>query len=245
MSVTLASQKGPHNDIGVANLKEGSRSSEEPKKLEAKEETTEKQPASKGAAILDPRDKELETLRKSLQEEKNRAEQYLNSLKYLKAEFENYQKRNAKEMDELVKRGSERLAGKLLGIVDDFERTINASRAIGEQSKLLTGVEMILKELQKTLKSEGVVKIEAIGKKFDPQLHESVAVIQTSDCPPGTVVEEVRPGYMFDGIVIRPSMVTVANAPEKRSSLKSEGEEKSRATPEKDKGAEEETASEG
>ena len=241
---TLATQKDQHSATGKDKLKEVSKPAEESRKLDARESVTEKQTASPKEANADLGEKELETLKKSLQEEKNKAEQYLNSLKYLKAEFENYQKRNAKEMDELVKRGSERLARKLLGIVDDFERTINASKVIGDQSKLLAGVEMILKELLKTLRSEGIVKIEAVGKKFDPQLHESVAVSQTSNCPPGTIVEELRPGYMFDGRVIRPSMVTVANAPEKQSSLKTKSEEKVGDMSEKNAGTEEETASE-
>ena len=239
--MTLASQKDQHAATSKDKLKEVGKPAEVPKKLET---TTDRQIASPKAATADPRDKELETLRKSLQEEKDRAEQYLNSLKYLKAEFENYQKRTAKEMDELVKRGSEKLARKLLGIVDDFERTINASKAIGEQSKLLVGVEMILKEFVKTLKSEGIVKIDAIGKKFDPQIHESVAVIQTSDCPPGTVIEEVRPGYMFDGRVIRPSMVTVANTPEKHGSPNNESGEKDKDTTENNRKTEDETANE-
>lgn len=233
----MSSQKDQHGATGKEKLKEISKPSEESRKQDAHEAVTDKQTASPKAANADPRERELETLKESLQEEKNRAEEYLNSLKYLKAEFENYQKRTVKEMDELVRRGSERLARKLLGIVDDFERTIKAGKAIGDQSKLLAGVEMILKELLKTLRSEGIVRMEAVGKKFDPQLHESVAVSQTSNCPPGTVVEELRPGYMFDGRVIRPSMVTVASAPEKKSNPRSGSEEKS-------VGTEEETASE-
>jgi molecular chaperone GrpE len=240
----LASQKDQHDALGKEKPKEVSRPAEESKKLETREAMTEKQSQAMKPGSVDLKEKELDTLRKSLQEEKNRAEQYLNSLKYLKAEFENYQKRTAKEMDELVRRGSERLAGKLLGIVDDFERTIKASKAVADQSKLLAGVEMILKELLKTLRSEGIVKIDAVGKKFDPQLHESVAVSLTSNCPPGTVVEEVRPGYMFDGRVIRPSMVTVANVPEKKSSPKNDREEKREEGSKNSERTEEETDSE-
>ncbi|WXG46348.1 MAG: nucleotide exchange factor GrpE [Candidatus Atabeyarchaeum deiterrae] len=166
-------------------------------------------------ATEDPKEKQIEALRKSLDEEKKKSEQYLTSLKYLRAELENYQKRTARDMDELVKRGSERLAGKLLGIVDDLERTINASKAIGESSKLISGIEMILKELLKILKSEGIVKIEAVGRKFTPELHEAVTVTKTDKCPVDTVIEEVRAGYKFDDRVLRPSMVVVSCLPEK------------------------------
>jgi molecular chaperone GrpE len=174
--------------------------------------------------VEEPSERKLEELKKSLEAEKGKAEQYLTSLKYLKAEFENYQKRTMKEMDELGKRGSERLAGKLLGVVDDFERTINASKAVPEPKKLLSGIEMILNELLKILKSEGIVRIEAIGKKFDPELHEAVAVVQTDKYPADTVVEEQRVGYMFDGRVLRPSMVVVAKPPEKCSDTENESD---------------------
>lgn len=222
----MSSHRDDHSTTSKEKIKEGIKAAEGSKKPEAGEPITGKQSGPQEAATVESKEKELEMLQKSLQEEKNRAEQYLTSLKYLKAEFENYQKRIAKDMDELVKRGSERLARKLLGIIDDFERTINASKAVGDQSKLLTGVEMILKELLKVLKSEGIVKIEAIGKKFDPGLHEAVMVTQTDKCPPDTVVEELRAGYKFEGRVLRPSMVAVANLPEKQSSPATESKEK-------------------
>nr|MDO8099584.1 nucleotide exchange factor GrpE [Candidatus Njordarchaeota archaeon] len=190
--------------------------------------------------VEEPHERELEELMKALEEEKNKAEQYLNSLKYLKAEFENYQKRTTKEMDELAKRGSERLARKLLAVVDDFERTIAASKAVAEPKKLLSGVEMILKELLKILKSEGIVKIEALGRKFDPELHEAVAVTRTDKHPADTVIEEQRPGYMFEGRVLRPSMVAVAKPPEKspipEDVCKTSSEEGTETRSDKDKG---------
>jgi molecular chaperone GrpE len=175
--------------------------------------------------VEEPRKKELEDLRKSLEAEKSKAEQYLTSLKYLKAEFENYQKRTMKEMDDLAKRGSERLARKLLGIVDDFERTVKAGKTVPEPKKLLSGIEMILNELLKILKSEGIVRIEAIGKKFDPDLHEAIAVVKTDKYQADTIIEEQKVGYMFEGRVLRPSMVVVAKPPEKRSDAEVKGDE--------------------
>jgi molecular chaperone GrpE len=214
----LASHKDQQSHMAKEKQKEETKATEELGKPETRKRTTESRAESPKAVSIEEKEKDIETLRKSLQEEKNRAEQYLTSLKYLKAEFENYQKRIAKDMDELVKRGSERLARKLLGVLDDFERTIKASKAVGESSKLLTGVEMILKELQKILKGEGIEKIDAVGKKFNPELHEAVMVTKTDKCAADTIVEELRPGYMFDGKVLRPSMVAVAKTPEKQSS---------------------------
>jgi len=190
--------------------------------------------------VEEPREKELDELKKSLEAEKSKAEQYLTSLKYLKAEFENYQKRTMKEMDELARRGSERLARKLLGVVDDFERTIKASKAVSEPKKLLSGIEMILNELLKILKSEGIVKIEAVEKKFDPDIHEAVAVVQTDKYQADTIIEEQKVGYMFEGRVLRPSMVVVARPAEKRSDAENKSgvssEDKNETRSDKDKG---------
>lgn len=213
--ITLSSHKDQKSATVKDKLKEATKGAEESSKSETYQTVAESKPGLAKEAIVE---EEVEALRKSLHDERERAEQYLTSLKYLKAEFENYQKRTAKDMDELVKRGSERLARKLLGVIDDFERTIKASKAVGESSKLLAGVEMILKELQKILKSEGIEKIDAVGKKFNPELHEAVMVTKTDKCAADIIVEELRPGYMFDGRVLRPSMVAVANPPEKQSS---------------------------
>ena len=209
-SIILSSHKEQQSSVGKDKPKERTKEAEEPSKPDARKETAESHAETPKETSIDEKEKEILSLRKSLEEERNKAEQYLTSLKYLKAEFDNYQKRTAKDMDELVERGSERLARKLLNVVDDFETTIKASKAVGESSKLLSGVEMIQREFMKILRSEGIERIDAVGKKFDPELHEAMMVTKTDKCPQDTVVEELRPGYMFDGRVLRPSMVSVA-----------------------------------
>jgi molecular chaperone GrpE len=220
----LSSRKDQQSCTTKDKPKETTKVVQEPDKNEAQKETADLHVETPKGTSIEEKEKEIQALRKSLEEEKNRAEEYLTSLKYLKAEFENYQKRTAKDIDELYKRGSERLARKLLSVVDDFETTIKASKAVGDSSKLLTGVEMILREFMKILRSEGIEKIDSVGKKFNPELHEAVMVTKTDKCPPDTVVEELRPGYMFDGRVLRPSMVSVAN-PIEKTSLTSEDKE--------------------
>lgn len=153
---------------------------------------------------------ELNELRKALKEEHDRAEDYLNKLKYLQADFENYQKRMNKEMLDLVRYGNERLIVKLLNIVDDLERSIKFSKESDNKESLIKGVEMVLKSLKEILKKEGLEEIEAVGKNFDPNLHEAVAHVRTNDYPVNTVIEEIRKGYLLNGKLIRPSMVKVA-----------------------------------
>jgi molecular chaperone GrpE len=220
----MSSHKDQQSGTEKEKQKETTKVAEELTKPETQKVTAESPAETPKGTSIEEKEKEIQALRKSLEEEKNKAEQYLTSLKYLKAEFENYQKRTAKDIDELIKRGSERLARKLLSVIDDFETTIKASKAVGESSKLLSGVEMILRELMKILRSEGIEKIDSIGKKFNPELHEAMMVTKTDKYPPDTVVEELRPGYMFDGRVLRPSMVSVANPVEKSSPASEEKE---------------------
>jgi len=160
-------------------------------------------------------------LEKALELEKQRADEYLNRLKYLQADFENYQKRVKREQEELVKRGSEQLIVKLLGVVDDLERAIEASKSSSDKEVLVSGVEMVLKQLQASLAEEGLSQIEAVGKPLDPELHEAIATVETDQYPENIIVRVLRKGYSLNGKVIRPSMVEVAKKP----AVSTEGEQ--------------------
>ena len=156
---------------------------------------------------------ELDEIRKALEEEKNRAECYLNRLKYLQADFENYKKRMNRDMIELVKYGNEQLISKLLDVVDNLERAVISGKEVKEKEALLDGVEIVLKDLKETLKKEGLEEIGAVGEVFNPNLHDAVDKIETNDYPSNTIVKEIRKGYLFNGKLIRPSKVKVALNP--------------------------------
>jgi len=149
-------------------------------------------------------------LNEALEQEKVRADEYLNRLKYLQADFENYQKRIEREREELVKRGNEELILKLLNVVDDLERAVEASKSPSDKEVLASGVEMVLKQFQATLAEEGLSQIEAVGRPLDPELHEVVTTVETDQCPENIIVRVLRKGYSLNGRVIRPSMVEVA-----------------------------------
>jgi molecular chaperone GrpE len=162
---------------------------------------------------------DVESLKKALEAEKARAEEYLNRLKYLQADFENYIKRVKKDFEAAVKFSSEKLILSLIDVFEDFERVLQACKNSSDKA-LLDGVEMIYKKLGVILESEGVKKIEAIGKIFNPALHEAVGFIETFEHPEGTIINEIRKGYLLGDKVIKPSLVEVAKAPPQKQEVK-------------------------
>jgi molecular chaperone GrpE len=153
---------------------------------------------------------EVETLRKELEKERDRANDYLNRLKYLQADFENYKKRVTKEMNETVKYGNRQLISTLLTVVDELECAVEARKESTDKI-LLKGVEMTLNKLYNILQKEGLVEIETVGKPFDPNKHEAALRVQIDDeKSDGMIVEEIRKGFMLKDMVLRPSLVTVA-----------------------------------
>jgi len=132
---------------------------------------------------------------------------------YLQADFENYKKRMAKQMNDTVKWANEKLVTSLLSVVDEFERAVNANKASKEIEALISGLEMLLNQFKKTLREAGVTEINAVGERFNPRIHEAIDRVETLEYEDGTVLEELRKGYLFHDHCIRPSMVRVAVRP--------------------------------
>jgi molecular chaperone GrpE len=127
----------------------------------------------------------------------------------LYAEFENYKKRVNKDKEEIFKYGNESILYDLLPVIDNLEMALkHAANSVSEG--LVQGVEITLKELQKTLEKFGLSPIEANGKPFDPLVHHAMTQIERDDVDEKTVVEEFRKGYMFRDKVLRPSLVAVS-----------------------------------
>ena len=157
--------------------------------------------------------KRVEELEEALRAERERAETYLRQLKYAKADLENLRKMVKRQVEEAVRSGNERLIRELLVVLDDLELALEAGGKAGDREALMEGVEMVLRKFRKILESEGLKPIEALGRPFNPDLHEAVMRVEDPDRPEGVVVEEVRRGYMLRGKVIRPSMVKVSVNP--------------------------------
>jgi molecular chaperone GrpE len=131
------------------------------------------------------------------------------------ADFENYKKRSAREKEEGIKYANTSLLEKLLPIVDHFELGLEAARSEGEKSPVYSGMNLVLKQLKDFLVENGLQPIEAVGQKFDPNLHEAIAH-EPSDAPEGTVTRQTRRGYRFKDRLLRPSSVAVSKGRQKQ-----------------------------
>lgn len=131
------------------------------------------------------------------------------------ADFENYRKRIERERGETQSRIVAEVARKLLPVVDNLARALDAERSVETQESkefrhFLHGVELISKQLNAVLESLGVQPITAVGERFDPHIHEAVATEASDEYEPDTVTEEITRGYRIGDRLLRPSMVKVA-----------------------------------
>ncbi len=127
------------------------------------------------------------------------------------ADFENYKKRCAREKEEAIKYANSSLLERLVAIVDNFELGLSAAREKGESSPIYAGMSLVLKQLSDFLADNGLQPIEAVGQKFDPNLHEAIAHEPSEEFPEGTVIRQTRRGYRFKDRLLRPSSVVVSS----------------------------------
>lgn len=134
-------------------------------------------------------------------------DEYLEDLKRVAAEFENFRKRAARDQASLVSRAAERLVKELLPVLDDLERALEAAEE-HQEAKLEEGVRLVHRQLADALKREGLVEIATDGK-FDPHVHEAL-LSQPAEAEEGTVLEVLQKGYRLGDRVLRPARVIVA-----------------------------------
>jgi molecular chaperone GrpE len=137
-------------------------------------------------------------------------DEYLDTLQRVKAEFDNYRKRVAREQASLIARAHESLVRQLLPVLDDLERALVAAEQ-HEEAKLEEGVRLVHRQLAELLRKEGLEEIETNGQ-FDPHVHEAL-LSQPSDAEEGSVIDVLQKGYKLGDRVVRPARVIVA-APE-------------------------------
>lgn len=157
-------------------------------------------------------DADLAKAQRLIDEERTRSEDYLNRLKYLQADFENYRRRVDREIRDIEEFSTSGLMRRLLPVLDDLELALATAKNSGNEG-IVEGIGMVQKNLTTALQAEGLKEIEAVGRPFDPALHEAVERV---DAPQGsdkdTVVAEIRKGYILKDKVLRPTMVRVESA---------------------------------
>ena len=127
------------------------------------------------------------------------------------SEFENFRKRTEKEKSTMFDMGAKSVLEKLLPIIDNFERGFAGLSEEQMSDPFVSGMDMVYKQLVKALADMGVEPIEAVGKPFDPNLHNAVMHVEDENLGENTVAQEFQKGYLYHGSVVRHSMVQVAN----------------------------------
>ena len=148
-------------------------------------------------AKKDPKDAQIEELQ--------------DRLKRQMAEFDNFRKRTEKEKAAMYEIGAKDIIEKILPVLDNFERGLAAVPEDEKGSSFAEGIEKIYKQFVKTLEDAGVESIEAVGKQFDPNLHNAVMHVEDEKYGENEIAMELQKGYKYRGSVVRHSMVQVAN----------------------------------
>src|SRR5262245_2179368 len=156
---------------------------------------------------------EVDALKARLQEAEQARDEYLTWAKQARADFENYQKRNQRDLATERRFAQAPLAGDLLPALDNLERAITAAGQAGDKGALAQGVAMVQGQLLDVLRRHGVSRIDAEGKPFDPNLHQAVMQQPSKEKPPQTVLQVLEQGYMIHERVLRPARVIVSTAP--------------------------------
>ena len=162
------------------------------------------------------KDKKVKTkeLKEKLREKEEEVKAIYDRLLRTQAEFENYKKRTEKEKSDLLKYANEEIIKELIHTVDNLEIAIKHASESTHSEGITEGIEIILKQLLKSLERFGVRGFVSIGEKFDPNRHEAVVQVESVEHEPNTIIEESQKGYFLHDRLLRPALVTVTKKPQ-------------------------------
>ncbi|MGH2938647.1 MAG: nucleotide exchange factor GrpE [Solirubrobacterales bacterium] len=169
---------------------------------------------SAGPADADQPEEQVEQdLAQLLADAEAKRDEYLDIARRAQADFENYRKRMAAEVQAAALRGKVEVARGVVPVLDDLERALAAAGLDPEgdsEDPLAHGVLLVFRNLRETLGRSGVEVVDPKGEKFDPNFAEALSTVQVEGTEAGVVVEVMQKGYRFEGLLIRPAMVVVA-----------------------------------
>lgn len=126
------------------------------------------------------------------------------------ADFDNFKKRTRREIDDARRAGREDLVRSLLPVFDNLERALQSAQRSSDVKAMADGLALVQRQFADALGREAIVRVQTVGRPFDPTVHEAIQQVETDEHPPGTILAEVQPGYTHADRLLRAAMVVVA-----------------------------------
>ena len=208
--------------MSVENCEKDNASSNEGE--EEDEEVIQRQPSppeDKDQEYIIHLENELSRADVERQKAKEEVDNYMNKLRYLMADFDNYRKRMEKQIESKINQGKAELILKFVSIHDDLSRAIETAKQGKSDQVVIEGLEGILRNAETLFDAEGVKEIETIGTPFDPNIHDAISFKYDDTVPENTVIAEIRKGYMISDKVLRPSLVEISKRIVKNTAIDS------------------------
>lgn len=178
---------------------------------------TEQEQGNPNDAFVEETEEETDPLQKLMQEivvAKEEAGKNWDLYLRERADLENARKRHQRDREEAIRFANDRLLREMIPVLDNLERAVgHAEQGDTDNQGLLEGVNMTINQFRKVLEDFGVKPINALGEDFDPNLHQAMGQVETTDQLPNTVISEFQKGYLLNDRLLRPSLVMVARAP--------------------------------
>ena len=195
-------QEAEESEAGTEEMAEEETEEKEAEETEAKTEESEEDKKS---------EKKLFGKKNKKDKKDEKIEELTDRLTRQMAEFDNFRKRTDKEKSQMYEVGAKDIIEKILPVVDNFERGLDAVKEEEKDDPFVQGMEKVYKHLMTTLEEIEVKPIEAVGKEFDPNLHNAVMHVEDENFGENIVAEEFQKGYTYRDSIVRHSMVKVAN----------------------------------
>ena len=195
-------QEAEETEAGAEEMAEEETEEKETEETEAKTEESEEDKKS---------EKKLFGKKNKKDKKDEKIEELTDRLTRQMAEFDNFRKRTDKEKSQMYEVGAKDIIEKILPVVDNFERGLDAVKEEEKDDPFVQGMEKVYKHLMTTLEEIEVKPIEAVGKEFDPNLHNAVMHVEDENFGENIVAEEFQKGYTYRDSIVRHSMVKVAN----------------------------------
>lgn len=181
----------------------------------ATEEGKEAEDNKASAEDNDKQEKQSKSKKSSKKEKKDKKDEKIDELNdrlmRLMAEYDNYRKRTEKEKASMFEMGAKSIVEKVIPLIDNFERGLATVSEEDKENPFVTGMDKVYSQFITSMEEAGVTAIEAVGKEFDPNMHNAVMHVEDESLGDNIVAEELQKGYMYKDSVVRYSMVKVAN----------------------------------